>query len=57
MMKGLRPVLAGFVITVHGGMWEVLNVLFARARVHCDIKTRQIGLNCNFAMTFLNIIA
>ena len=31
---------------------EGFDVLFARARVHCDNKPRQIGLNHDYNMTF-----
>ena len=43
--KGIRPVLEGFVVTMHEGACETgSDVLFAQARVHCDNKPRQIGL-------------
>ena len=56
--KGLRPDLEGFVITMHEGACETgrqiprptgqgkgFDVLFAQARVHCNNKPRQIGIN------------
>ena len=42
-LKELRPVLEGFVITMHEGACETgsqTRVLFAQARVHCDNKPR-----------------
>ena len=35
------------------GVARGIGVLFAQARVHCDNKPRQIGLNHNYNMTFL----
>ena len=32
---------------------ESLDVPFGRARVHCDNKIRQVGLNHDYNMTFL----
>ena len=63
MFKGLRPVLEGFVVTMYEGACETgsqipraepegFEVLFAQARVHCDNKPRQIGLNHDYNMTF-----
>ena len=58
MFKGLRPVLVGFVVTMHEGACKTgsqiagFDVLFAQAQVHCDNKPRQIGLNHNYNMTF-----
>ena len=46
VFKGLRPVLEGFVVTMHEG------VLFAQAWVHGDNQPRQIGLNHDYNMTF-----
>ena len=62
-LKGLRPVLEGFVVSMHqdacetGGqipraLSEGFDVLFAQARVHWDNKPRQIGLNHDYNMTF-----
>ena len=58
-VKGLRPVLEGFVVPMHEGACEtrsqiprVRDVLFAQARVHWDNKPRQIGLNHDYNMTF-----
>ena len=54
--QGIRPFLEGFVVTLHEGACETgsrLNVLFAQARVHCDNKPRQIGLNSDYNMTIL----
>ena len=64
IIVGLRPALEGFVVTMHEGACETgsqiptakpegFDVLFAQARVHCDNKPRQIGLNNNYNMTFL----
>ena len=50
IIKGLRPVLEGFVVTMHSP--SGFDVLFAQARVHCDNKPRQIGLNHDYNMTF-----
>ena len=68
--KGLRPVLEGFVVTMHEGACETesqipralargilltpegFDVLFAQARVFCDSKPRQVGLNHDYNMTF-----
>ena len=56
ILKGLRPILGGFVVTVHEGACEtgsqIPNILFAQARGHCDNKPRQIGLNHDYNMTF-----
>ena len=52
-IKGLRLVLEGFVVTMHEGACETgFDVLFVQARVHCDNKTQQIGLNHDYNMTF-----
>ena len=52
-LKGLRPVLEGFVVPMHEGACETgFDVLFAQARVHWDNKSRQIGLNPDYNMTF-----
>ena len=41
-LKGLGPVLEGFVVTMHEGACET------QARVHCDNKPRQISLNHDY---------
>ena len=64
LFVGFRPALRGFVVTMHEGACETgsqiptalpegFDVLYAQARVHCDNKPRQIGLNHNYSMTFL----
>ena len=63
LVKGLRPVLEGFVVTMHEGACETGSQIpraLARGiwrtvrtnRVHCDNKPRQIGLNHDYNMTF-----
>ena len=60
LLKGLRLVLDGFVVTMHEGACEtgsqipraLARVLFPQAQVHWDNKPRQIGLNPDYNMTF-----
>ena len=68
LLKGLRPVLKGFVATMHEGACEQevqsrgrwsdgLDALFTQARVHCHCKTRQFALNHGYDMTFRYLTA
>ena len=56
--KWLKLVLEGFVVRIHKGACETgltasgLDLLFAKSRVHCDNRSRQIGLNHDYSMTF-----
>ena len=64
MIKGLRLVLEGLArgactrvrakqeVKSRSRQAEWFDVLFAQARVHCDNKPRQIGLNHDYNMTF-----
>ena len=57
IIKGFRPVVEGFVITMHKDgckKQEVkFDILFAQARVHWDNKHWQISLNHNYNITFI----
>ena len=58
VFKRLRLILQGFVVTTHSSLCEHeqasgLNVLFPQALVHCDNKSRRIGLNHDYNIAFL----
>ena len=63
MHNELKPLREGIVVTMHDGVCEYevqccgrgvedLDVLLSKARVHCDNKPWQIGINHDYNMAF-----
>ena len=55
VIKGLRRVLEGLVVTMHEGLCEQyvkFDFVFALTFVHCDNKPRHVVLNNDYNMTF-----